>query len=92
MEWQALEGLCTVSYQQNRLEKCFDYLQRALVAVSAHCTNSATTVTIKSTEADQQRIVNKLTRLAQIQGAHQITSSKKVGFCHLAFLPDVTAV
>ena len=57
-EYQALEGLSGVVYQQKNYGRCVEYLQKALVAVPADDADSA---------ASQQRLFNKLDSVIQLQ-------------------------
>ena len=57
LEYQALEGLSAVAFQQQKYERSRDYLKSALIAVSADSSGQSS--------AAQQRIFNKLESVMQ---------------------------
>jgi len=58
-EYQALEGLSSVAYQQQKYDCSCEYLKSALCAASG--------VSSGQLSCTQQRLVNKITRVIQLQ-------------------------
>ena len=74
-EYQALEGLSSVVFRQQKYDRTCEYLKKALLAVSADSSVQAL--------AAQLRIVNKLTNVMQIKlDLHEQHTQEQMPVCN----------